>query len=93
MSAQFQRIDYSTKSYFIHALAVKDRVNLSNLSELPQPGIINVHELPLDYKIKQLIVILMSRYYSFSCSFIILFFWILGYVYTYPFSGIQRLNE
>ena len=64
----FQRIGYSTMSHhFFKAFAVKDRVDLGNLSELPPPSVeIDVHQLlPSVDDIKQLkdtVVTLISRY-------------------------------
>ena len=38
----FQWIDYQTRSFhFVHSYAVSDRVNLSGLSDIPQPVVID----------------------------------------------------
>ena len=63
----FQRIDYQTRSFhFFHSFAVLDRVDLSGVSDLPKPGIIELTKvLPTQTEIQELkktLTILVARY-------------------------------
>ena len=63
----FQRIDYQTRSFhFFHTYAVLDRVNLSGLSDIPQPGVIDFTKvLPTHAEVtelKQNLSMLVTRY-------------------------------
>ena len=66
----FQRIDYQTRSFhFFHSYAVLDRVDLKGVSDLPQPGVIEVKKvLPSEAEVQELKHVFSILVARFVCS-------------------------